>query len=47
MDFHGNVGSISGDGAAASRYTETRSCKLVEDGMMSGIKKGNVDFVAN
>lgn len=44
MDFHGNQGSISGDGPAAMRYTEGRLTKLAEEGMLFGIKKNNVDF---
>lgn len=44
MDFHGNQGSISGDGPAAMRYTEGRLTKLTEEGMLFGIKKNNVDF---
>lgn len=47
IDFHGSNGNIDGDGAAAYRYTEARLSKLVEDGMLFGIKKNNVDFVDN
>ena len=47
IDFHGNQGSIEGDGPAAYRYTEARLSKLAEDGMLFGIKKRNVDFIPN
>lgn len=47
IDFHGNQGSINGDGAAAMRYTEGRLNTLSEKGMLAGIKKKNVDFVPN
>ena len=47
MDFHGNMGNIGGDGPAAYRYTEARLSKLAEEGMLSGLKKGNVDFIPN
>ena len=47
IDFHGSNGNISGDGPAASRYTEARLSKLAEDGLLSGIKKGNVTFIPN
>lgn len=47
MDFHGNQGSINGDGPAAMRYTEGRLGKLAEDGMLAGIKKDCVDFMPN
>ena len=47
IDFHGNMGNQAGDGPAASRYTEARLPKLVEEGMLQGIKKGNVDFIPN
>ena len=45
IDFHGNQGSINGDGPAAYRYTEARLSKFCEDGMLQGIKKRNVDFI--
>ena len=45
LDFHGNQGSINGDGPAAYRYTEARLSKFCEDGMLQGIKKRNVDFI--
>ena len=47
IDWHGNNGNIAGDGAAAMRYTEVRLNKLSEEGMLKGIKKGNVDFIPN
>ena len=47
IDFHGSNGNIDGDGPAAHRYTEARLSKLVEDGMLFGIKKDNVDFMDN
>lgn len=47
IDFHGSNGNRDGDGPAAYRYTEARLSKLSEDGLLSGIKKKNVDFVPN
>ena len=47
IDFHGNKGNRDGDGPAAYRYTEARLSKLVEDGMLAGIKKNVVDTVPN
>ena len=47
IDFHGNKGSIGGDGPAAMRYTEGRLAKLTEDGMLANIKKDNVPFMPN
>lgn len=47
IDFHGNWGSIAGDGPAASRYTESRLSKIAEDGMLEGLKKRVVDFQPN
>lgn len=47
IDFHGNMGNIDGDGPASMRYTESRTSKLAEDGMLSGIKKKNVNFIPN
>ena len=47
IDFHGSNGNIDGDGPAAYRYTEARLSKIAEEGMLSGIKKNNVDFVPN
>ena len=47
IDWHGNNGNIAGDGAAHYRYTESRLAKIAEDGLLAGIKKKNVDFMAN
>ena len=47
IDFHGSMGNRDGDGPAAYRYTEARLAKISEDGMLSGIKKKNVDFIPN
>ncbi len=42
----GNFGSVDGDPAAASRYTEARMSKLAGE-MMRDIDKDSVDFVPN
>ena len=47
IDFHGNMGSIAGDGPAAYRYTNARLAKISEEGLLGGIKKKNVNFIAN
>jgi DNA gyrase subunit A len=47
IDFHGSNGNISGDGPAASRYTEARLSKIAEDGLLKGLKKKNVEFIPN
>ena len=47
IDFHGNMGSVDGDGPAAARYTEARLSKLSEAGLLSGLKKNCVDFIPN
>ena len=47
ISFYGNVGNIAGDGAAASRYTEARLAPISEDGLLTGLKKHNVEFVPN
>ena len=47
IDWHGNNGNIAGDGPAASRYTEARLSKISENGLLSMIKKENVDFIPN
>lgn len=39
IDFHGNMGNISGDGPAAYRYTNARLAKIAEDGLLANIKK--------
>ena len=48
VDWHGANGSqiISGE-AAASRYTEARLSKAVEEGMLFNIKKHNVPMIKN
>ena len=43
---HGNFGSIDGDGAAASRYTEARLSKISNE-MLRDIDKDTVDFIPN
>ena len=45
IDFHGNNGNVIGDGPAHMRYTEARLSKITEDGLLQGLKKGNVDFI--
>ena len=47
IDWHGNNGNIVGDEQAAARYTEARLAQISEDGLLSGLKKRNVDFVPN
>ena len=47
IDWHGNKGNQAGDGPAAGRYTEARLAKIAEDGLLTGIKKRNVDFIPN
>ena len=47
IDFHGNMSSIAGDGPAAYRYTNARLAKISEEGLLDGIKKKNVNFIAN
>ena len=47
VDGHGNFGNIGGDPPAAMRYSEIRLSKLAEDGLLSGLKKKNVDFLPN
>ncbi len=47
IDWHGSNGTQSGDGPAASRYTEARLSKISEDGLLTNIKKKNVDFKPN
>ena len=46
VDGHGNFGSIDGDGAAASRYTEARLSKISVE-MLADIGKDTVDFAPN
>ena len=46
VEGHGNFGSIDGDGAAASRYTEAKMSRIAVE-MLSDIDKNTVDFVPN
>ena len=46
VDGHGNFGSMDGDGAAASRYTEARMAPFALE-MLRDIEKDTVDFVPN
>lgn len=46
IDYHGAIGSISGDGAAASRYLELRLSKFSEN-MMEELDYNSVDFIPN
>ena len=46
VDGHGNFGSVDGDPAAASRYTEARMSKVTAE-MLRDINKNTVDFVPN
>lgn len=47
IDWHGNKGGITGDGAAAYRYTECRLEKLAENGFLSNLNKNVVDMQPN
>lgn len=47
IDFHGNLGNVGGDGPAHYRYTEARTSKITEEGLLAGIKKNNVTFIDN
>ncbi len=47
VDGHGNFGSIEGDGAAASRYTEARLSKLADQAFLADLDQDVVDFVPN
>lgn len=47
IDWHGNMGSISGKKAAAQRYTEMRSSKESEELMFKNLGDNCVDFVPN
>lgn len=47
VDGHGNFGSVEGDDAAASRYTEARLSAIAEDVLLSDLDKGVVDFIPN
>ena len=46
VDGHGNFGSMDGDGAAASRYTDARMAPFALE-MLRDIDKDTVDFVDN
>ena len=46
VDGQGNFGSIDGDNAAASRYTEVRMSRIAHE-MLEDIDKETVDFVPN
>ena len=46
VDGHGNFGSMDGDGAAASRYTEARMAPFALE-MIRDIDKDTVDFMDN
>ena len=46
IDGHGNFGSIDGDGAAASRYTEARLAKISME-LLRDLNKDTVDFSEN
>ena len=46
VDGHGNFGTIDGDGAAASRYTECRLAKISNE-MLADLDKDTVDFLPN
>lgn len=46
VDGQGNFGTVDGDRAAASRYTELRMTKLAQE-MLRDINKDTVDFIPN
>ena len=46
VDGHGNFGSIDGDSAAASRYTEAKLSKISME-MLRDLNKETVDFMEN
>ena len=46
VEGHGNFGSIDGDGAAATRYTEARMSRIAME-MLRDLNKDTVDFVDN
>ncbi len=46
VDGHGNFGSIDGDSAAASRYTEAKLAKISME-MLRDLNKETVDFMEN
>ncbi len=47
VDGHGNFGSVEGDDAAASRYTEARLSAITEDILLTDLDKDVVDFIPN
>ncbi|MBQ7364664.1 MAG: DNA topoisomerase [Clostridia bacterium] len=47
VDGHGNFGSVEGDDAAASRYTEVRLSEITEEILLSDLDKEVVDFMPN
>lgn len=47
VDGQGNWGSVEGDGAAASRYTECRLTEFSEQVLLSLLDKSTVDFQPN
>lgn len=47
VDGHGNFGTIEGDSAAASRYTEARLQKITQENFLADLDKDVVDFVPN
>lgn len=47
IDWHGNKGTQDGDGPAHQRYTESRLAKIAEEGLLSNLKKNNVDWQPN
>ena len=46
VEGHGNFGSMDGDGAAASRYTEARLSRLSME-MLTDIEMDTVNFIPN
>ena len=46
VDGHGNFGSVDGDSAAATRYTEARLSRIAME-LMADINKETVDFSPN
>ncbi|MCB9520870.1 MAG: DNA gyrase subunit A [Myxococcales bacterium] len=46
VDGQGNFGSVDGDPAAASRYTEVRMTRIASE-LLSDIEKDTIDFIPN
>ncbi|MCK4552011.1 MAG: DNA gyrase subunit A [Tenericutes bacterium] len=46
VNGHGNFGSVDGDPAAASRYTEAKMAKITME-ILKDLKKNTVDFIDN